>query len=106
MKLYSFRGVLHPEMPDILLFFSKIIIIFLKIYFFLILHGHKGRFQWKKTLYSSCMQHDMPQPCKFLRYPLRRKRLVLGRSVELRTPLEVFFNFFKFLLFHCVYAHI
>ena len=25
------------------------------------LHGHKESFQWKKTLYSTSMQHDMPQ---------------------------------------------
>ena len=28
--------------------------------------------------------------CKFLRYPLRQERLVLRRSVELRTPLRNF----------------
>ena len=30
----------------------------------------------------------------------------LGHSVESRTPLVEFFNFSKFLLFNCVYAHI
>ena len=30
----------------------------------------------------------------------------LGHSVGSRTPLVEFFNFSKFLLFNCVYAHI
>ena len=41
---------------------------------------------------------------KFLRYPLCRRRLILGRSVESRTPLEEIFKKFAFLL--CNYAHI
>ena len=41
--------------------------------------------------------------CYFLPYPLRRRRLVLGRSVELRTPPpREFLNF----VFNCVYEHI
>ena len=39
-------------------------------------------------------------------YPLRRRRLVLGRSVELRTPLEGLFNFFFNFCFLTVYVHI
>ena len=37
--------------------------------------------------------------CKFLRYHLREKRIILGRSVELRTPLEEFLNFLKIVAF-------
>ena len=39
----------------------------------------------------------MPQPLLVFGYPLRRSRLILGRSVELRTPLEEFFLNFCFL---------
>ena len=44
--------------------------------------------------------------CCFLRYLLRRRRLILGRLVESHNPLEKFFNFLKFLLLKCVYAPI
>ena len=44
--------------------------------------------------------------CKLLRYPLRRKRLILGRSVELRTPLEEFLSFFLNFCFLTVHMHI
>ena len=43
------------------------------------------------------MQHDMPQSLLvFAVSYIRRRRLVLGRSVELRTPPENFLNFFFF----------
>ena len=43
--------------------------------------------------------------CNFFRYPLRRKRLILGRSMELRTPLGEFYNLKK-IVFLTVYMHI
>ena len=52
------------------------------------------------------MQHDMPQSLLVLPNPIRRRRLVLGRSVELRIPPENFFIIFLILLFTYVYAHI
>ena len=49
------------------------------------------------------MQHDMPQPLLVFAVSLPRRLLILGRSVELRTPLEdLFFNF----SFLNVYMHI
>ena len=38
-------------------------------------------------------------------YPLRRRRLLSGRSVESRSPLDGFYDFFLIILFNCVYAH-
>ena len=37
-------------------FFNYFLIFFLKK-----LHGYKERFQWKKTPFSTCMQHKKPQ---------------------------------------------
>ena len=37
--------------------------------------------------------------CYVLQYPLRRKRLIMGCSVELHTPLEEFFSIFKIFAF-------
>ena len=34
--------------------------------------------------------------CYFLRYPLRRRRLILGRTVESHTAIENFFKIFAF----------
>ena len=42
---------------QIKLFFVSILKIFLNFF----LHDHKESFRWKKTLDSTCMQHDMPQ---------------------------------------------
>ena len=40
------------------------------------------------------MQHEMPQSLLVFAYPLRRKWLILGRSMEYtHTPLENFFTF-------------
>ena len=44
---------------------------------------------------------------QFLQYPLRRRRLILGRSVESRIPLEEFLFFFCFLsVYMALCAHI
>ena len=59
----------------------------------------------KNPLYSTCMQHDIPQSLLvFAVYLLHQRRLILGCSVELRTPLDDFLK--KILLYNCVYAHI
>ena len=42
----------------------------------------------------------------YLQYPLRRRRQILGRSVESRTPLEEFLLFFSNFCFLTVYVHI
>ena len=34
--------------------------------------------------------------CLFLRYPLRRRRLISGRSVESRTPLRIILHLLNF----------
>ena len=57
--------------------------------------------QWKKTPYSTCIQNDISQSLLALRYPLRRRRLILGRSMESRNPLEEFCNS----CFSSVYMH-
>ena len=59
-------------------------------------------FQWKNTLYSTCMQHEMPQSLLVFAVSLRRRSLILGRSVESRTPLEDFF----YVCILSVYMHI
>ena len=61
----------------------------------------------KDTIFYLYATYDMTQSMfVFSRYPLLRVRLIMGRLVELRTPLEDFLLFKKKLLFNCVYAHI
>ena len=48
----------------------------------------------------------MPKSLLVLQYPLRRRPLILERSVGSRTPIEEFFYFKKFFAFNCSYAHI
>ena len=60
----------------------------------------------EKTLYSTCMQHDMPPSLLVFAVSFTPERLILGRSVEFRTPLRNFQFFKKKLSFNCVYAHI
>ena len=56
----------------------------------------------ENTLYSTCMQHEMPQ--SLLVFTVSLTPEILGRSLELHTPLEELFFFFLF-LFLSVYMH-
>ena len=59
--------------------------------------------QWKNTLYSTCMQHEMPQSLLVFAVSLTPELPILRRPVESCTPVE---DFFLFMLFNCVYPHI
>ena len=65
-------------------------------------------YQWKKTQYSTCICNmTCLNLCYFLRYPLLRRRLILGRSVESRIPTPEEFKFFlSNICLLSVYMHI
>ena len=52
------------------------------------------------------MQREMPQHLLVLRYPLRRRRLILGHLVKSCTPLEACYNFVFIFCILTVYMHI
>ena len=64
------------------------------------------RFQWKIHDILPVCKMACLSLCYFFRYPLRRRRPILGGSVESRTPLEEFLNVLKLYCFISVYLRI
>ena len=61
----------------------------------------------KKTLYPTCMQHDIPQSLLVFAVSLTSETPNFGMFGGIAHPLEDFFNIiFKFLLYNCLYVHI
>ena len=59
----------------------------------------------KKTLYSTSMQHDMPQSLSVFAVSFTPETPNFGTYSGIAHPLEELF-FKKKLLFNCVYPHI